>query len=278
MTDYADWQEPQAHATAISTTGVPLLTGSTLLFQQLSHVIGGHGTTGSLFLPVTQIGYDFAISVNVSAAATEPFVLVNMKWFDSVTGISTGSDSFICPGADGSTSWLTIGAGPTKGDQCIITITNQDGNNTTVSYTLLENSRVYARDDWHWVNIDDEILTIPGWTVAGLVPDESVLGVLSGATVAASTTDTWLLGMSSTGPVNVVGNVSGVAASAVVINLLAAPASYYGGGADLQHFTPTAAGFMFSYMPPRGPVALQVSNTATTGTLTFNLMAVRDTA
>lgn len=51
MTDYQDWQEPQAHATAISATGVPLIRNITVLGT--SAVLNAGTTTA---LPVQQYG------------------------------------------------------------------------------------------------------------------------------------------------------------------------------------------------------------------------------
>jgi hypothetical protein len=150
--DYADYQTPQAHATAIAVTGVPLLTKSTNLINDANHSIpfGGAAVTIANKLAFTQIGYEVAITALISATApTLPILTVDLIWTDSTSATTVAHETWCLPIGSSGAGSLHIGIGPTKGNQLTVKLANADSaQNATVTTVVNQNSRVYLRDDW----------------------------------------------------------------------------------------------------------------------------------
>jgi hypothetical protein len=152
MTDYPDWQTSQDHADKISVTGVPLLTKSVNVVNDINRNVplGGGNVTIANAVSVTQIGYEIAITALISAlAATLPVLTVQMIWTDSVTGTTVGHETWNIPIGSSGAGSVHIGTGPTKANQLTVKLANNDtAQNATVTTVINQNSRVYARDDW----------------------------------------------------------------------------------------------------------------------------------
>jgi hypothetical protein len=152
MTDYPDWQTPQAHANTIAATGVPLLTKSTNIVNDINRSVpfGGASITIANRVSVTQIGYEIAITALISALApTLPVLTVDMIWVDSVTSTTVGHETWNIPIGSSGAGSVHIGTGPTKANQLTVKLSNNDSaQNATVTTVINQNSRVYARDDW----------------------------------------------------------------------------------------------------------------------------------
>lgn len=152
VTDYPDWQTPQAHATQISVTGVPLLTKSTNIINDVNRNVpfGGGKVTIASNVGVTQIGYEIAITALISSLApTLPILTVDMTWTDSVSSTVVGHETWNVPIGSSGAGSLHVGTGPTKGNLLTVKLANNDSaQNATVTTVVNQNSRVYGRDDW----------------------------------------------------------------------------------------------------------------------------------
>ena len=150
MTDYADYQTPQAHANAIATTGVPLLALATSLFNMGAAQSVASGATftvpGGPFT-VNQIGYELFVQVEGNAASILPVGLLTLTWSDSVSGNVVAVDHYSMLGANAAFQQFS-GTGPTKGDTLVVTFHNYDATQAQLfQMSMVENSRVFVRDD-----------------------------------------------------------------------------------------------------------------------------------
>lgn len=150
-TDWPDYNPSQHRATAIAGTGVPLLTKSTLIKNQAAISQNPGTANNSATFSMPQIGYEIILTIYATGNFTS-FYSITMTWFDSVSGQQTGQEEyFFIPGTGaGGNSHQIFGTGPTKGDQLVITSTVPGTSSVAVThaYVVLNNSRVYAEDNW----------------------------------------------------------------------------------------------------------------------------------
>lgn len=262
MTDFPDWQAPQAHATAIAGTGVPLLTGSTQL-ANTSNAIAASGNVSLGPFVVSQIGYELVVSCDMANAATNPFVTVVLTWTDSVSGVQVATDSFSTVCGAASLSFLpTAARGPSKADRLAITIYNSDtARVANVNLVLLQNSRIYPRDDFFWVSQYPNTLLVPAFTLATQMPDENCLGVAADVTLAASASSTFLFGMYD-GPILVGVCMTTGALSSLALSIAPEPTNIYIGHFPVYQGTPSQPSFYVG--GSRAPLKVLIANLATT--------------
>lgn len=271
MTDFPDWHTPQANATAISTTGVPLLSNPNVLINEQLQVIAAGSDAVYGPVTVTQTGYSLQVITLFPVAATNPFVEVVLTWTDPASGIVYDESHQFVPGSSGASGFTVLASGPARSSNLTVTVNNLDGAQAaTISLLAGQHSTVAVRDTWRWRNADDNGLTVEGETLASLPDDELCLGYLHSATVNAATTLSWLFGMAPGRTVQLSGITSGVAASNVVLQAQAAPTSAYTVAGICLYEALTTPGFDFTFQAPRGPVLLKISNNATSGTLSFS--------
>ena len=211
MTDFPDWQAPQAHANAISLTGAPPLVLKKVVDLGVGQSLPA---TGSILRPasgafsINQPGYEMFFNV-ASLGTPAPIVSVELQWFDSFTNALMEDESywFYSGNANGH---LVHGRGPSKADQLVILMTNHDATHgVTISWTLLQVSRVFTREFWHTNTKNQQAPVFLGFTsvthdiAADIVSAHSV-------SVPASTISPFLLPL-YTGTVRLMG-VGGAAA------------------------------------------------------------------
>lgn len=149
MTDFADWGTPAENARQISLAGVPLLTGLKSATLQNSVNIPANTAVHLGTFQFQQIGYDIALAVSVDAACTQPGLQVEFDWSDPASGLQTAQERWQLLGSNAAGGQQYMGTGPTKGGQLDVTITNFDPSKAaTITTTVLQNSRVWGRDDW----------------------------------------------------------------------------------------------------------------------------------
>jgi hypothetical protein len=189
VADYPDFTTPQAHATAISITGVPLLAlAGTLLTSQVFNVPASSSLSSSV-LPITQLGYEISLACSIPNTATVPFVDVDLLWTDPTGMITVAQEKWSLPCASTGT-FTQVGTGPTKGAQLQLKLTNQDpAQIATVTAVILSNSRVYNRDRWMPVTLAN----IPTFTGLAGDPRREVLGLVDALSVGAGLTATRLV-------------------------------------------------------------------------------------
>lgn len=164
VTDYPDWATSQDHADKIAATGVPLLTKSTNVLNDVNHSIpfGGAPVTIANALVITQIGYEINVTAKISAAApTLPILTVDMIWTDTVGAETVSHEQWNIPIGSTGIGSVHIGTGPSKGNRLTVQLSNNDSaQNATVTTIINQNSRVYVRDDWR----TEAFNTIPNGT------------------------------------------------------------------------------------------------------------------
>lgn len=150
MTDYPDYQTPQAHANAIAITGVPLLSLATSLFSMgaaQSVASGADFTVPGGPFTVNQIGYEFFLQVSGDAASLLPVGLLSLTWSDSVSGNVVAVDHYSVIGGSAAFQRFSC-TGPTKGDTLAVKFHNYDATQAQqFQMSMVENSRVFVRDD-----------------------------------------------------------------------------------------------------------------------------------
>jgi hypothetical protein len=136
-------------ATNISTAGVPLLTKSSPLYDSTSTPILTTATLTSGTLTVSQIGYEVLVTMVEAAGGGTPLNMMDLvfTWSDSTSGqVITNETWKIAAGALANTHQLR-GTGPTKGDRLVITVKNNDTVTVNVRIIMVQNSRIYVKDD-----------------------------------------------------------------------------------------------------------------------------------
>lgn len=267
--DYADWQEPQAHATAIAQTGVPLLNAAALLEQVNSLVIPTSGASTLGPWTITQTGYSASIGVLFPNGSPTAFVKVQLRWIDSVSSTLVARETYYLPGSFSATAWVTLGSGLAKADTLEMVITNLDATGAaTVNVTVDQDSVIRPGDRWYFDAETDSGLATAAATSAAYPSDEFCLGVWTSSGVSASSQASRLFGMAPGKAVQFSYSASGPASPSGSLQAVAVPTSTYGAGAILAEFPLTTLTGSFQFIAPRGPVVLHVNNGATS-TLTF---------
>lgn len=146
--DYPDWSAPQAHATAIAVTGVPLLTVPTSVTGNLISIAPGASPQFGSF-PLNQVSYEIVIAAVATGAGAAGPLSVTMQWNDQTFGVQVATETwYIWPGAS-AVSHIVLGRGPVKANNVVIAFRNFSGAMTyQVQYALYQRSNVYTRDDW----------------------------------------------------------------------------------------------------------------------------------
>ena len=141
---------PSQIATAITLSGLPLITKSNVLLSQLAQPLAATGVFTSSVLSITQSAYHiFFQAVDNVAGTQHRTIQIQLTWMDSTTGDTVQIDTYyMLPGASGGNPHKIVGDGPTKGDQCQIQITNNDSAAVTYTFTIAQSSRTFARDTW----------------------------------------------------------------------------------------------------------------------------------
>lgn len=150
MTDFPDWTAPQANATAISTTGVPLLR-QTITLGSGSGVALSPGLGATLLNRVTinQPSFEGLFSLSQAAGAgSNPFAVMFFNWFDSASGLNVASRSYVLSSGNGPANQLQYYvSGPCFGDQLSVSITNLESlTNQSLTYAINSTSHLHARD------------------------------------------------------------------------------------------------------------------------------------
>jgi hypothetical protein len=170
-------------ASEIAAAGTGLLTSAGLLISDTRHVIGAGQTITYAPVPVSRIGYDGLIQCLNAGGGTNPFATVTMRWADSSAGVDTAQEIWYpASGTSGPEYFL---GGPTKGDQLIVMVTNNDTVSLQFSIFVSQNSRVYARDDWRSPSWSAP--GIPGFTLPNSDPTSLILAITNPTVNAGQT-------------------------------------------------------------------------------------------
>lgn len=270
VADYPDFQTPQANATAISTTGAPLLTLSTVLVNANQYVIAGGGTSIPTILTFGQPGYEIFIQLSIPAGATIPFADVDLTWSDAGGANTVGEEKWILA-AGSAASYTYTGTGPTKGSRLSFKITNLDPAQTlTATVSFLVNSRIYRRDRW----IPNTIQVVPTFTNAGGDPRREVLALIDALSVGNGVTITRLL-PAYHGDVLLYWDSLGVALANSNASLTPVPSGVFGAAALWSGETANGVGQGQAVLLrlPRSPTVFKYTNSGTVS-VTLNMRMI----
>jgi hypothetical protein len=148
VTDYQDWGVPQANASMIAATGVPLLGAPNLLLND-APVINAGGTYFPAALPVSQVGYEISLQPFASGSGSQNSIKVIFTWLDVTGNFPIAIETwYIWPGNTTAAHYI-YGKGPTKGSILQVSIINgSSAMQYTVPIQIWQRSHPYTRDDW----------------------------------------------------------------------------------------------------------------------------------
>lgn len=274
MTDYPDYQTPQAHANAISATGVPLLSLANVISQAAAQNINAGVVFQTGVKSVLQPSYEMTIETKAASAITLPFVKVTLQWFDAVSGDLLDHDDFWMPFSNPGYGPLTLLRGTSKGTRVNLQIFNPSPNPAvSVNYALLQSSRVFTRDVCHWDNQGYAGNLVPGYTLPTLPPDTTSLGLLDNVTIAAATTNTYLFAPWD-GLIQAVCQVNTGSAASLTTKIRPQPDSNF--ATTPVTFTLAGGAPNAQFVGSRSPLRVDLINAATSAiTVTFALWAIR---
>lgn len=268
VTDYPDWQTPQAHATAIANTGVPLLratnnTGT----ASLTTLAGGATVTLVQQTPITQPGWEASFVLWMPAGSgTLPFLQLAFIWIDSASGLTVFQRNIVITAGNGSTNPVrTRMWGPVQGDVVQVVAFNLDPAVTaTFDWTVNQTSHVFEHD---YVSQGAYAAVAPNGFTNPLGMPATNLMVKHSPTIAASSADkvlcaTWLG--------DVLLNIDNTASTASVTVQLMDPAGFASGTAGATLFkqvVPLGGTLSQPLTLPASPMVLELQNTATVGSI-----------
>jgi hypothetical protein len=271
VTDFPDWQAPQAHATAISTTGAPPLVFKQVIDALIGTNIGASGSVtrpGSGQFSLNQPGYEIALNV-ATLGATAPIVSVELQWYDSAFGQLIDDETYFFYSGNLNGHFIH-GRGPTKGDRVVVVITNHSGaSGITVSYTLLQTSRVFTREFWRTITKNGVNPVFPGFTAISHNVSGNYLG-FTNSSVPAGQTVAFLLPL-YTGTARLFGQGAAAAGQTTWIMLpsadpVAGAVNSFQGVNGQSGFAPFGASSLYveDIALPRSQAQLQIINSLTT--------------
>lgn len=286
MTDFPDWQAPQAHANAISTTGAPPLVLKRVVDVLIGQNVPALGTVtrpASGAFSINQPGYEIQINV-ATLGGTAPACSVELQWFDSSFGGLVDDEVyyFLSGNLNGH---LIHGRGPSKGDQVVAIIKNYDPTSAvTFSYTLLQTSRVFTREFWKTTTKGGVNPVFPGFTATPQNLPANVLCAQS-VSVPASGSSSFMLPL-YTGTVRLIGSASATVGTQQwevidVTEQVAGAQTFSVVGNGETGYAPNGPGS--AYLPdvplPRAQCKMTLINTATTAQImNTNIIAKEDRA
>lgn len=269
MTDYADWQTPQAHATAIFDTTVPLGIKPVNVFAVSSSLAAGGNTRLVTTLPVEQPSYQLYIAFQLPTnLGTVPFGVLKITWQDSASGYTSQVDTFILPAGQLAFCFYLV-TGPARGDVVTVDLFNLDPNQLllyNISLTAISHLYTQAR------LIQTDTSAVVGFTQPGKNAQAGILASSSPNITPGNSQDrlaaTWL-GQA----VLVVDNVGQANGALVLITdpgLITGAGMLYGTAASgVIAIANVAAGASTTatIALPAGPVNVRVTNTGATGNI-----------
>lgn len=231
--------------------------GQSLVVSSGAQVIAPGATYNTGDQLVTKPGYWVFFTAIMAAAATNPFVLIEVTWKDAAAGNILDVEQWVVP-AGTPAIIRTNGRGPVTGAHVLVKVTNLDAvQNMTIHFNLYETTHAIGRHDWRsQINAN--------WTSISINTQVAPCAVISGSlfqgnpSIPANSVEHYQLGLyagqvwyqeSDTGASNLVVSV------APTQDLETASAL-----ANVYAFTGAAAGVHGMFTLPRQPCLLSVNN------------------
>lgn len=172
MTDYPDWQTPQAHATAIFDTTVPLGRKPTGIFAASTALGGGQNhvlvNQAVVSQPSYQLYLNFELATNLG---TIPFALIELNWFDSASGYSENTDWFWLPAGQLAFCSALV-TGPCRGDEVTVTLFNLEPA-VILNYNVSMTQTSHTYDQARFIQTDSS--AVVGFTQPGKSAQAGIL-------------------------------------------------------------------------------------------------------
>ena len=276
MTDFPDWQAPQAHASAIAVAGVPLLRGTNALGSQGAQQWPNNSLTTLLnALPVNQPSFEGQFSLSFPASAgILPFVRLTFNWIDSTSGLLVYSEQFVITAGNGPANALAYYLrGPCHGDTLTVTALNLDTVTTgTATWVINQTSHLWPNS---YITQSAYAATAPnGFTNPTGNPAEGLIA-LANPSIGANGSVQRLLAVDNS-QADLMLNAAGLPAN-VVYHLLD-PATLYSSINLADMFSQSVTAGQRSrdtIQLPNGPVLLQLNNTSTNASATPTFLLMR---
>ena len=264
--DYPDFQTPQAHATQIAATGVPLLRMTNNLANDFNVTLAGGASMGLLTgAVINQPGYEITIQASMpSGTGTVPFIQVELLWWDGATGLFGARRDVVVTCGNGSSNQLTYYLrGPMCADRFVVNAVNLDPAVTaTLTWTISSTSHVYL---YHEAVQYAYAGTAPNGFANPLGVPATQLLCKHSPTVAASGTDKVLCALYLGDALLNVDNTGNTVAVTVEMQDPAGLASGTAGATLFKEVVAASSAVSLPVTLPATPVLLEVLNTATVG-------------
>lgn len=223
----ASTMSPAQIAAQIAAAGVPLIGAPVLQYlvqgqtvapgaQAILQTTGGAG----LAMDTGALSYDLLWQCNAGGGSTFPFLQVDLFWFNSAGIRAVGQETWVIPMAAAAGSLQIRGSGPVRGQTLQVNVTNLDTVAATITtFELFTSSRLQGVSNWQ-CPAPRGTQVPPGFTPwsAGAGFD-ATLGMLNQATLAAPSSQSYVLGMFA-GRAQIRAKATG-ATSATSVNIVA---------------------------------------------------------
>jgi hypothetical protein len=168
----------------IAIAGVPLQSLSGSVISSTGSIATANSFTSAV-TTIPQIGYEIFLELNASVLETSAAIVdVALTWTDPTTGFVIDKDEFaIAPGTTPG-QCLVVGSGQTKAGRVQVVITNGGVQSLGYSFQMLQNSRIYSREDWHSLSaVGNPVIAATNSNVASGLIASSSISIGAGATI-----------------------------------------------------------------------------------------------
>jgi hypothetical protein len=272
VTDYPDFQTPQAHADRIAVTGVPLLRLTTQLVNGAGVVLAGGASTQLLpSVSVNQPGYEIGIQAYMPASSgTLPFVHLALLWWDFATGLFGARRDMVITAGNAAANFQTYYVrGPMHSNMFRVDGINVDpAVAATLTFMVNQTSHVFEQDEARQYSY---VGTAPnGFANPAGVPTTNLVA-FANPTLAASASSSFLCALYSGDVVLNIDNSTSSAAVTINLQDAAGIASAHVLGNLFKTVVAAGATLSVPLTLPYTPLVLKVTNAATTGSVTANI-------
>ncbi len=269
MTDYQDYQTPQAHADAIYSTTVPIGRKPSNVFAASSVLAHGQSVTLANQALITQPSFQLYINLEYATnLGTIPFGMITLDWFDSASGYSEQSDTYWLPGGQLAFCSALV-TGPCRGDEVTVILTNLEAAQILAyNISLTQTSHIY--DQARFIQTDSS--AVVGFTQPGKNAQAGILASAAPNVTPGNSQDrlaaAWL--GQAVLMVDNVGQANGALVTITDPGLVTGGGMLYGtaaSGVIAIANVASGASTTATIALPAGPVNVRVANTGATGNI-----------
>ena len=275
MTDYPDYQTPQAHATAIYGTRVPAARGTTNLGSKNNQTLAAGATVQLLNrAPLDQPSFEFILNCQLpSGALGTPFTLASFSWIDPATVDQVALRHFINASGDNVENKARV-LGPVRAGQLTLSVTNEHASQQ-LTYDWSINAVSHFTTDDDYSNNDSQ--AVSGYQLAASALHLGLVA-FSVPTIAPGTPQNRLTPAINRRCKIVIDN--GGQANACQVQLVdpAPSLALYGTSGTVQFYNsgsvPAGAAIVGEFQMPNGPALLVMTNLGVSGNISPTVSVV----